>query len=781
MGLQDVSGRTGRIGLLYHKITEMRILRHIIKTVFAAAGLLLSIVWASGQEMKVVSGRIVNKTTNMPFGNEVAVFIYKFNTVAEARDAYPQIKDGGTFFASDYETADNNGYYQVRVPETGALIFRAEMADEPVLEEVNFRMEINVALVGGNILKSAVKSAELTTIAPIPENPEIEGNNLRVKAIIPVPKNNGKANARLILQPFLMDGETNDTIKCLRPYVVDGKEYAVTQDRRMGFDAGSDPLKPYVKDIELTADRMNIQWADTIELKDPQKSYFVRGVVRFEDYHRIYFEKDYELASARVRRPLKFLEYSVGNRDLDPNDYVERAQKERRNTSDRISLTFKIGKAELDEADSMNNIYLDRLKTDLLNIVHGEDTQLKEFHIIGVSSPDGTYAKNLSLAKERMKFALNQIASVLPRRVRERVYMTTKAEVAPWSDVADLMMQDSLVTEAEIIYGIIDKYPDDHDRQSRQIRSLKFYRPTVVDYLPKLRSIQYSYVQEINRELTPAEILDRYEHDYDYRSGKKAFALYEYWHLFQMVKDSDELFELYKRAFEDSKKVYPKGWVLAANNLASEYIIRGITDTTVLAPFIDTRVHAVNKKIMHMNGVTSEIVNPEAVVANQLCMFLKDNNFKRASVMAQLLPDTDRNRELKAFTMCLGGYYKGGRTQEEREAAKRTFDIVKESTPVNKVVMYLAMNSAGGNALAERAMADLPQDDALTYYLWAVIYSRKFEADPNDIMSLMTAGDNLTQAFFKDMKYIGIAAGDADINKDIYKDAESRYKSGSLY
>lgn len=731
--------------------------------------------------MKVVSGRIVNKTTNMPFGNDVAVFIYKFNTVAEAQDALPKIKEGGTFFANDYETADNNGYYQIRVPETGALIFKAEMADEPVLEKVNFRMEINVAITGGNILKSAVKSATLTTITPMPENPEIEGNYLKVKAIIPVPKNNGKANARMIIQPFLLDGQTGDTVRVLRPYVIDGREYSVTQDRRMGFNRHSDPLKPYVRDVELTSDRMNILWADTIFIQNPNKSYFVRGVVRFEDYNVIYFEKDYELASARVRRPLKFLEYSVSKRDLDPDDYVERAQKERRNTADRISLTFKIGKAELDASDTMNEYYLDRLKSDLLSIVHGEDSQLKEFHILGISSPDGNYARNLQLARLRMRFAMNQITSVLPKRVRDRVYMTTRAEVAPWSDVAELMMADSLVKEADAIYSIIDRFPGDHDMQGRHIRALKFYKSLVVGYLPELRSIQYSYVQEINRELTPAEILDRYENDEDYRSGRKNFALYEYWHLFQMVKDKDELFALYKRAYEDSKKVYPNGWVLAANNLVSEYIDRGITDTTILAPFIDTRVHSVNKRIMHMNGVTSEIVNPEAVVANQLCMFLKCNNFKRASVMAQLLPDTDRNKELKAFTMCLGGYYKGGRTQEEREEAKETFDIVKESTPRNKVIMYLAMNSAGGNALAERAMADLPQDDALTCYLWAVIYSRKFEANPNDIMSLMTAGDFLTQSFFKDGKFLGIAAGDADINKDIYKDAESRYKSGSLY
>ena len=120
------------------------------------------------QEMKVVSGRIVNKTTNMPFGKDFAVFIFAFNTVAEAGDAMQALKNGEEILAN-YEVADNNGYYQIRVPETGALIFRAEMAD-PVMEKVNFRMEINIALEGGNILETVVVSSELKSIIPLPEN-----------------------------------------------------------------------------------------------------------------------------------------------------------------------------------------------------------------------------------------------------------------------------------------------------------------------------------------------------------------------------------------------------------------------------------------------------------------------------------------------------------------------------------------------------------------------------------------------------------------------------------
>lgn len=79
--------------------------------------------------------------------------------------------------------------------------------------------------------------------------------------------------------------------------------------------------------------------------------------------------------------------------------------------------------------------------------------------------------------------------------------------------------------------------------------------------------------------------------------------------------------------------------------------------------------------------------------------------------------------------------------------------------------------------MAEDALRALPPDDGLTYYLNAVIYSKKFEANLLDINSLMTATDYLKTAFYKDRKFIGIAAGDADIHKDIYQDAKSAFEA----
>ena len=243
-----------------------------------------------------------------------------------------------------------------------------------------------------------------------------------------------------------------------------------------------------------------------------------------------------------------------------------------------------------------------------------------------------------------------------------------------------------------------------------------------------------------------------------------------------MVKDPDELEALYKRAYEESKEMNEKPWVLAANNLAAVYLKKGKVDTTLLAPFIDTKnLKSVNIEVKNPDG-SKTILNPEEVVANQLSMYLLANNFRSASIMAQLLPNTEKNKELKALTMCLGGYYKGGNTPEERAYAREIFDIVKETSPLNKVVMYLALNTQANDVFAEKAMADLPQDDPKTWYLWAIIYSRMSMIPANELqMYELKAEEWLVKCFHADPKFVDIAAADGDILESIYKGAKATY------
>ncbi len=71
-------------------------------------------------------------------------------------------------------------------------------------------------------------------------------------------------------------------------------------------------------------------------------------------------------------------------------------------------------------------------------------------------------------------------------------------------------------------------------------------------------------------------------------------------------------------------------------------------------------------------------------------------------------------------------------------------------------------------------MEELDPNDPLTMYFKVILISRK--ADILDFTDEMEAIALLKSCFFKDEKYIVIAAGDSDINKYVFEFALEEYK-----
>ena len=157
-------------------------------------------------------------------------------------------------------------------------------------------------------------------------------------------------------------------------------------------------------------------------------------------------------------------------------------------------------------------------------------------------------------------------------------------------------------------------------------------------------------------------------------------------------------------------------------------------------------------------------------------MRAKSYDFRRASQLCRLLNNGagEEYSSIKAYVMCLGGYYKGGDTPEQRAWAKNNLETIMQTTSLNRVIANLALDTKHNDAIAESAMAELPADDALTDYLWAVIYGRKAGRSA-DVMDDLASEDYLVSCFRKDKSYIDIAAGDGDIVEDTYKNAKARY------
>lgn len=761
-----------------------------VRNITAIIVLLLFAIGVQAQPPRInVHGYVINSAD--PNESTVAgVDVYGYSTMAAAQDAYESIVE---FFRTGLPpelglnvatTTDPTGYYELMVPTTGAIVFFSLNAKAPVLKSVNGKEELTV--------KMMINSLDAATVTGAMDGPsaeteaELEGNNWNLNHTVTVPAAYGKTNARLIFQPFVLAGNEIDTLEFRKPIIFDGPEYRLTQQRRLGFDPDADPLFNFYVD-SLTADEFKIVWKDTIYLEDPTIVRHAKSITRIEDYTSIYYEKEDHINSTdKIRRPLKFLDYNVQTYSLKHEDYYVPPRKEKMPGSEQLSITFVTGEATIDPSDTFSLNQLEGLKRKFHEIMNAEGSQLTEMGVMATASPDGSYAKNVDLARRRLNYAFNEIWSSIPRDKRPYIINWKESRVATWEEVADAMHKDGFVTEADEIRSIANEFKGNMDAQFAKIKTLSYYRepqtpggPTVIEYCAKLKSMTCEYESVVYRALTPEEILANYnDESKGYKSGKTPLSLNEFWNLFKMVTDDDEREHLYKLAYQQSRKTTGKPWVLAANNLAEMYFEKGIVDTTLLYPFIDLRYNRADYVLRNpdaFGNITEEVMNPREIVANQLVMYLKDNNFRSASIMAQLLPDEEEFKMMKAFTRVLGGHYKGGKTPEEKAERRKNFELARDSSPRNAVVMNLALSY---DQFAEEALELLPDDDQLKAYFRVAIETRRNGEIFADMMLEMEMIDLLKSAFYKDPTLIDIARADPDINETVFKYAYEDYKNG---
>ena len=717
---------------------------------------------ALAQKMVKVSGTVYNIAENrkVPF-SDVTVDVYAAKTVAVGEDMKKILdsNDQEKTLLLDQEgktTTDENGYYEILVPDNGALIFKVGLSPS-VLKEVRHQMKIDVSIDEGVMLESVTVTAMRLVLKPEPKAPKIIGNMLIPYNTFKLPPYFGNRFSRLIIQPYVLDCETNDTITFARPSVYDGKEYALTQERKMGYDMDRDPLRPYIKAEALTTRAMNLDWTDTIIVPDPNRNYSCFAIVNLEDYSASN-SRTYQINTCQTKRPMKFLQYNLFSEQMDPLQHKERAQIEKRNTSDKIQLSFLINSDQLTDTPE-NKQSLAMLRNKLKEIAESPGTVLKEFHVAGTASPDGHYSSNLSLAERRMRKIEQEITSILPQYTLERVYRNPHAEVAPWEEVVKLLERDGKSTEAGKVKEILAKHKD-IGAQGRALKQLDWYSTVIVPYLDELRVVNYNCLYEIYREPNDEEVMAQYRE----KGLKGSYTRYEYWKLFQLITDEKELEALYRRAYEESlEQKHP--WALAGNNLAASYLERDTVDTSILEPLIDLSIHSTDYSRMNADGSRTEIVNRLEVVTNQLCMYIKKGDFEHASVLVKILPEDSKFDLLKAYTWALGGYFQGGTTPEEKERAHKTFETIKASSPQNEVVMYMALDNRAGNAAAKASLAKLPQDSALTWYFKATLSAREGEIE---FMNTVIA---LSESFKRDKSFVATAQNDGEFNEDIIQAA----------
>ncbi len=547
---------------------------------------------------------------------------------------------------------DDDGFYSILVSRGQVLVYESigSKENEVVVGKDNI-MNIELKTEAVELEGVEVVHKVTTEIIPEPTDIEIKGDYFVLRTRIRVPKEMAKSNTRMIFQPYIADVTEKDT-KPMRPLVLDGREYNLTQDRMYNFNIEEDVLSPYIYYIPEGESKEIIPFKDSIYVDDQTHDYRAEVLITLENYNNVIYRDSFVIAKGTVN-PLRFYEYDLDNTgELDSTKYLPKPVLQLRNDKGEVELVFETGKATIDKSVSNNQAEMKRLSDRLYEITSDPNYTLKSFNITGQSSPDGVYKSNLNLAKKRMDFASSEILSQIPASVIEGIEVTTDASVAKWEQVVELLEQDSLNDLALAITEKIDAYPDNIDMQGSRIKRMKDYRPLIVEeYLPQLRRVSYEFGYSVFRTLNQAEI----KHLYD--TNPEELTRYEYYKLYEGETDPDLKIKYLQEAYE----AYPK-FLYAAYNLSKESMQNGIPDPTILEPFMN------------------DDDLPTEVLIVQTMSYLGDRKFTEAKAIVDRIPMGESEADdIRAIVNIYNGDYNLG------------YEMEKGSGSLNEVLLLLAL------------------------------------------------------------------------------------------
>lgn len=636
------------------------------------------------------------------------------------RGTVTNLDDEPLYRVSIYNAATNklvgvtneDGKYLVKIDSEGTLLF-SSLGYEEKQVAVRGELTVNVVLEPSAVaLQEVVVSAKRITdnVVPEPTDIEVKGNYFHIKTRVKIPKELFSTDARMIIQPGIYN-VTRGKMIFLSPLVFDGQEYAITQERMYDYDVKQDPLAQYVK-IKASSSRKDdlVGYNDSTYVENPNDDFRCDMMVAMENYNRVLYRDTFVIARGVVN-PLRFLEYEIPGSAVKDESFFPQPEMQLRDTKGDVNLTFPVNKSQLNLNDGNNREEMNRLIARLRAVENDPNARLKSFSIAGTASPEGNYAKNEQLAQQRMSSAMELVLQELNESTRRQLEIGTKASVETWDRVVALLRADGKSQEADAIQAVIDKYPDDPNRQSRGVVALPFYRPLITEqYLPQLRRVSYELLFSQYRYLTDDEIKELY------RENSGDLTRNEFWRLYNMADSKAEREAICRRALE----VYPK-FLVAATDLAAMLIEQGKPDAELLVPYLGMK----------------EI--PDETRLNQVIAWLSVGKFVQADSLAAELPDTGAYHKAKVYSAALNGRY------------EEVIQEISSESPFNEVLMLLAIK-ANDQAWEK---AKLLGNSARENYIKAVAANRVDE--------VVLALSYLESAFKKDPSLRDIASIDGDV------------------
>lgn len=752
-----------------------------LKYIFGVV-LLMSIINIA--ECKAQDHYIQGKVTNITDGDRPfrvgTVNLYFAKSRKEANQMAKNLtKDHHYYDLKMQETTivqpDENGYYVCEQAYADGYIVVDVGTEKCPIYEIKGITDLNLQIaVEGEMLEGVTIEAKMPD-SPVlePTAPTLIGDQMFFS---PQFASSGRNDERIVYQTYVTTcfQKQDSIVRYFPPIVLEGSQFSLTQERRMGYTSERDPLSPYVEPTPLGDEYTTFSRDFHFTMPDPMGYYQLKMSMVKQHYTGIIEQIDTVACKCQREDPLHFFQYTFDTYPLEPLKYRPSSQLRTRNDADTVSLTFIVGKAQLDPNNSDNTTEWNKIVEKLVEIREMKGSRIQSFEIVGVSSPEGSYQTNKDLADKRANYALQRLISqgLLQRNTK----LSSKGEVAEWAQVADLMQKEH-PEKAQEILNIVTRY-NNRDTQSARIRKLPYYPLIKEQYLPQLRSVRTSCNYMVRRNLKTHEVVEIYQKDPSFK-----FEPLEYWMLIQATADAQEKIKICKRALRENTYDTPLR-PYAANELARTYMSLGMVDTLLLQEFIIPQ-YRVNQKIKISESYT-KIYNPDALIANQVCMYLSGKHYFSAASLMRRLEDIPEYLQLSQLVACLNGYYADNPT---------ILNAMLGENLINTIVLHLAMGAKQNKHKVPatqqryhnvealkliRQLNYLPKEkQALGYYFKAVIYHRlnmvisEAVGLPFGPFYEEKAEACLLKCFELNEEFIDICKGDAYI-RDIYDENDMR-------
>lgn len=617
------------------------------------------------------------------------------------------------------------GNFEISTATTMCVLFLTgqESKISDVVEVVPGKTEYNVVINVQRLQEvyAEGKLGEREEIGGGTGDPDDGNEYFRVKMkLLP---GDARPHARMIIQTYAVDCQTDDTLAYCTPLVYEGAQYHELQDKRMGFDYfKNDSLgKSFQASTPLEeGEYVNID--TTLVYKKADKNASFRGPFKYiiEDYHRVYKVGGYAGTCLRYR-PFKFLDFTPALAEMELTDeFKEEAQSQIADEKRDLALSFEVGKAVLKE-DSMNNVNLNKLIQELRS--YGD--KLLSPAIQGMASPDGNMKKNQELAQQRAQLAASMIQRYLPAGQR----VASSSSVYTWKDVVERLEKKGKKAEAEQVDEIVSRT----ETPDRELRVLDFYETDIVPILESMRVMKASYKYIREKVLTPQEAVDEFHQNLAlYKEGKKRFSNGDYWNIFNNLTDTIEIDTLTMMCYRDitrnpeyatENKIAP----YVCNRVALLNLKKGIPNARILEPFIDLTKRGVNAK-KAIDDMLTITVNRREILLNQAVTYYQELKMdsckyfikwlKQYNASDPALESLERIMNLKSLHY---NNFRNAEQEQEYEAAK---NYVLNISDENKAILYSEIPDWGNTKGGMDYVDMMPDESAKKWYLKGILWAQ---------------------------------------------------------